>query len=42
MYKETIESLIRGEKDFYELVIEEYTLEANQKSIAENLYKQII
>lgn len=40
-FKETIASLDRGEKDFYELIITEYSLETTQKRIAEGLYKKI-
>lgn len=41
-FKELIETLNDGEVDFYELIIQEYTLESTQKRLAESKYQNII
>lgn len=40
--KETLDSLQRGETDFYELVKEEYTFEAGQQRFVDSFYRKYI
>jgi hypothetical protein len=41
IFKETLDSLNRGETEFYELIVEEYTLESNQKLLAASKYDKL-
>lgn len=42
IFKETLESLRRGEVDFYELVREEYSFESFQDRLAKWMYHELI
>lgn len=41
IFKETLNELRSGDKEFYELILTEYTLEAAQKRIADYYYNKI-